>query len=138
MPPAKARDQRIRDCLAKHPEWANYRIASATDTVVAEVAAARGERSPATTPQVKPRGITLEQFRAKYDVRERIRAGIKALAGVCMSDPEFREACGILPQDWRRFADLDEFEAYRWRFKGVLYWAQPKMLAAMKDTVGAV
>lgn len=102
---------------------------------------------PAAKKPERARTKTLSQFRSVFDVKERIRNGIKAHLhftgpvdknGVYMLDQDFREACGIQIQDWRRFADLDEFEPYRWRHKGLLHWAQPRMLATMRETVGVM
>lgn len=109
------------------------------------------QAAPVDKPAAKkPEGArtkTLSQFRSVFDVKERIRNGITTHLhftgpvdknGVYMLDQDFREACGIQIQDWRRFADLDEFEPYRWRHKGLLHWAQPRMLASMRETVGVV
>ncbi|HAM41469.1 MAG TPA: hypothetical protein DCP69_09065 [Candidatus Omnitrophica bacterium] len=135
-------EEKVRRCVARHPEWDDNRISSAATAPVRLVRAARakqGKGSAHQEPAAKQRGKTLQQFRAQFDVRERIRVGLKThLNGVYMTDQEFREACGIPAQDWRRFADLEEFELYRWRHKTIVYWAQPKMLATMRETVGAV
>lgn len=131
--------ERIRKCFRLHPEWPDRRVAAAMRCQIDPVKAVRGGAGVGAVESIKQRGKTLGQFRAQFDVRERIRAGIKRhLNGVYMTDQEFREACGIPAQDWRRFADLDEFEPYRWRYRAVIYWAQPKMIASMKETVGAV
>lgn len=140
-------EERLRISFAEHPDWDDGRRSKALKVPVSAVRAfathKHAEVTPfGTRPPVvdKQRGKTLAQFRALFDVRERIRAGLKThLNGdIYMGDQEFREVCGISAQDWRRPADLDEFGDYRWRYKGLLYWAQPKTLAAMKETVGAV
>lgn len=128
--------------MTKHPTWDDTRVSNATNASIVLIRAARAKYGKASNPSEaspKQRGKTIQQFRAQFDVRERIRVGLKThLNGVYMADQEFREACGIPAQDWRRFADLEEFEPYRWRHKTIVYWAQPKMLAAMRETVGAV
>lgn len=145
MPPAKPLQQRVMECIARHPEWEDRRVASSCYAPVALVRSARSlgkslptTRGPETTAPGKPvSGKTLADFRKQFDVRERIRSGLKLhLSGVYRTDQDFREACGVPPAEWRRFADLEEFEPYRWRYRGVLYWAAPKVLEQMKEIVG--
>ena len=84
-------------------------------------------------------GNTLSVFRNQFDVRLKIRKGIKRfLAGVYMTDQQFREACGVPATEWRRYADESEFDGFRVKVRGVLYWAQPKMVAQMKEIAGIV
>jgi hypothetical protein len=98
---------------------------------------AGGVPKPMTTAPVK--GRSLADFRGQYDIRQKIVNGIKLhLKGVYMTDQEFREVCGVPTGEWRRYADLQEFAESNHRIKGVLYWAQPAMLAQMKEIAGVV
>jgi hypothetical protein len=139
MPPARTHAERLAISFQVHPDWDDERRANAIKLPVAEVRAYRASRNGGSVSPKKVRGRTLQQFKALFDVKDRIRNGIKVHLGtVYLTDQEFREACEVLPQDWRRNADLEEFAPYRWRYKAVLYWAHPRTLDAMKETVGAV
>lgn len=129
--------ERIRACAARHPDWPARRI---SNSIKGSTEALVRECLPASKPAPEaPKGRTLAAFRAEYDVREKIRAGLRGLGkGVYMTDPEFRDACEVPAQYWRRFADLDEFKPYRWRFRETLYWGQPATLAEMREIVGVV
>jgi hypothetical protein len=139
MPPVRSAMDRLTLSFQTHPDWDDERRSNAIKLPIAEVRAFRGTRTGGSDVVKKVRGRTLQQFKALFDVKERIRNGIKTHLGtVYLTDQEFREACEIPPQDWRRHADLDEFEMYRWRYKTILYWAHPRTIEAMKETVGVV
>lgn len=140
-------EERIRRSLQKHPDWEDSRRAEALILPVKMIRKVRATGATGKSAPGRKLGRTLETFRQQYDIRERIRRGVREILGftgsverngVLMTDQEFREACGVPPQDWRRFADLDEFEIYRWRFKGVLHWGQERAIEAAKEIVGAV
>jgi hypothetical protein len=139
MPPARSAADRLALSFRNHPEWDDTRRANAVKLPIGEVRAYKANRNGSAASAKKVRGRTLQQFKALFDVKERIRSGIRTHLGtVYLTDQEFREACEIPPQDWRRHADLEEFAPYRWRYKTILYWAHPRTLEAMKETVGAV
>lgn len=85
------------------------------------------------------RGKSLAQFKQVYDVKLRIRQGIsKHLRGVYMTDQEFRDACGVGTNEWRRYADEMEFDQFRAKIRGQVLWASAKMLAEMKQIAGVI
>jgi hypothetical protein len=89
--------------------------------------------------ELPKRGKSLAQFKDQYDVKLRIRQGIKKyLTGVYMTEQELRDACGISTTDWRRYADEGEFDGFRVKIRGQIFWAQPKMLAEMKSIAGVI
>lgn len=83
-------------------------------------------------------GKTLEDFRKDHDIKQKIRDGLERLGECYMTDQEFRESCGVSPARWRSHADAPVFDTCRVRVKGVLYWAQPRMIAEMKEIAGIV
>lgn len=133
-------DSKIARCIASHPEWENYRVANSVGTRVADVVRVRGGKMPvAGSIEVARRGKSMDQFRQQFDVKLRIRQGIKKhLSGVYMTDQEFREACGIASSDWRRYADEIEFDKFRAKIRGQILWASEKMLLEMKSIAGIV
>jgi len=87
----------------------------------------------------KSRGKSMDQFRSVFDIKLRICKGVSTiLRGVYMTDQEFREACGIASNEWRRYADDSEFDACRCRLRGQIMWAQPKMMKEMREIAGIV
>lgn len=94
----------------------------------------------ASKPQAAKRssGKTLDDFRKQYDEAYKIREGIKRhlAADAYMTDPEFRDACGVHISRWRRYADEDEFRAYRIRVRSVLYWGSQSTIRAMRRIIG--
>jgi len=101
---------------------------------------AQAASAPDGTVQIgpKPAGKTLDQFRAQFDVREKIRAGLSRIGAVYMTDTEFREFCGVPLNRWRRYADLEEFLPFRLRLSDVLYWASAEMIGEMKNIAGVM
>jgi hypothetical protein len=140
MPPARSAADRLALSFRTHPDWDDERRSNAVKLPIAQVRAYRAARKGGSiAPSAKTRGHTLQQFKSLFDVKERIRSGIKTHLGTLyLTDQEFREACEIPAQEWRRNADLEEFGMYRWRYKTILYWAHPRTLETMKETVGAV
>ena len=82
---------------------------------------------------VSPR--TLNEFKQKYDkstiIPSKIREGIvTVLSRGWLYDAEFREACGVPPGNWRRFAD--DFSEYHTKRDGKIIWAMPEMIEQME------
>jgi hypothetical protein len=133
--------ERIRLKIQKDPNASNEIvrrcIKGSNAALIAEVRAEGG--SKVKTP-VNPvtKGKTLEQFKKTYDVREKIKDGIKRIGNLIMTDTEFREFCGVHISVWRRYADDDMFSAYRMKHQGIIFWASAKNIPEMKLTVGAI
>jgi hypothetical protein len=97
----------------------------------------RGGNRAAQAAPVPAGRRTMDDFRKQYDVPYKIREGVKKhLDGCYLTDQEFREACGVHVNVWRRHADSDEFREYQGRFSGTLYWAQTRMMSEMKHIAG--
>ncbi|MEB3214482.1 MAG: hypothetical protein VKL39_24250 [Leptolyngbyaceae bacterium] len=96
------------------------------------------DNAPVVTAKSAAAQRSLSQFRDKYDIPFKIRNGIKRhlVGDVYMTDGEFRDACGVLLNSWRRNADLDEFAPYRYRFGGELLWANQDTMRTMKQIAG--
>lgn len=136
MNPKVELDQRIAKCINKHPEWSNGRVADSARARVADVERVRGGKTPEAAAK---RGKSMDQFRQQFDVKLRIRQGVKKhLQSVYMSDQEFREACGVSSTEWRRYADELEFDSYRAKIRGQILWASAKMLVEMKSIAGII
>lgn len=100
---------------------------------------ASGQPLPPTGPALSSdSALSLDAFRAQFDLRSNIRAGLARLTpGTIYPDQAFRIACGIgSTSDWRRFADLPEFNAHRLRVRGVWHWAHPETIREMRVIIG--
>lgn len=101
-----------------------------------------GYDRPATGPALplltSDAALSLDAFRAQFDLRSNIRAGLARLTpGTIYPDQAFRIACGIgSTADWRRFADLPEFGPNRLRVRGVWHWAHPETIREMRVIIG--
>jgi hypothetical protein len=134
-----AADGRIQKCLVAHPDWSNGRIANAAHARVPDVKRLRGGKSAVVLPEGAKRGKSMDQFRQQFDVKLRIRQGVKKhLASVYMTDQEFREACGVSTTEWRRHSEEMEFDTFRAKIRGQILWAAPKMLVEMKSIAGII
>ena len=138
--------ERIRAKLGREPNASNEAVRrcvkGSNAALIAEVRAESGGKvktpvKTLVTPLTK--GKTLDQFKKEFDIRVKIRDGIKRIgAKTYMSDTEFREFCGVHISVWRRYAELDEFKQFRVRIQGAQYWAKAEMIAEMKDIVGII
>ena len=134
-------DEKIKRCIATHPEWDNSRVANAVHGRVPDVLRVRGGKAAPVTasPALLKRGKSMAQFRQQFDVKLRIQQGVKKhLQGVYMPDQEFREACGVSTTEWRRYSEESEFDVYRAKIRGQILWAAPKMLLEMKSIAGII
>ena len=139
MSTVKSVDLKIRQCIAAHPDWDNGRVANAVHARVPDVLRVRDGKQAVVVPELPKRGKSMDQFRQQFDVKLRIRQGVKKhLQGVYMTDQEFREACGISTTEWRRYSEEIEFDTFRAKIRGQILWAAPKMLLEMKSIAGIV
>lgn len=144
----KTVQDRLVTCVQRHPDWTDRRvyaaIRGATAPALAQARSRLGKGRNGTTvlqpvKSALSKGKTLSQFRTQFDVREKIRQGIKShLKNITMTDQEFREACQVPVNEWRRFASLDEFSQYTAKLKGTVFWARPEMLLEMKEILGVI
>lgn len=94
---------------------------------------------PACPCAITPKKRPLEEFVRAHDVAYKIRQGLNRLGDkVFMLDGEFREFCGVHVNQWRRFAELDEFSKNRLKHAGQIHWASESMISQMKGIVGTV
>ena len=136
---------KVRECMKRHPEKVKFwQIADYSGMSVGQVRLVlegmkKGKGCMSTEENQVKRGKSMEQFRQQFDVKLRIRQGIKKhLAGCYMTDQEFRDACGVSSAEWRKHAYEMEFDQNRAKIRGQTFWAQAKMLNEMKNIAGVV
>ena len=89
----------------------------------------------------KPKGGGgFEAFREKFDdsliIPDKIKEGIKKFLvngkgePDCMYDQDFREACGIPPSKWRRYAD--DFKTLQVKKDNLIIWGHPEIIEQMR------
>jgi len=79
-------------------------------------------------------GITEEQFRAKFDLNFIVGKKCKELQkGIYLSMGEFIKLCGITPgSGYRQVLEHPDFDNYRGKIKGNIYWSHPDSISKMK------
>ena len=85
-------------------------------------------------PEQKIAGITEEQFRAKFDLTFIVGKRCKDLQrGIYLSMGEFIKFCGITPgAGYRQVLEHPDFDSYRGRIRGEIYWSHPESITKMK------
>jgi hypothetical protein len=88
----------------------------------------------AQKPAEKIAGITEEQFRAKFDLNFIVGKKCKELQkGIYLSMSEFIKLCGITPgSGYRQVLEHPDFDSYRGRIRGEIYWSHPESITKMK------
>ena len=88
----------------------------------------------AQKPAEKIAGITEEQFRAKFDLNFIVGKKCKELQkGIYLSMSEFIKLCGITPgSGYRQVLEHPDFDSYRGRIRGDIYWSHPESISKMK------
>ena len=144
--------ERVLAIARSHPEWNTAAIArSARVTSRAIRAILDSARKPADAP-VPEKGIarkstltgrvgmSLDKFKDQFDPRVKIRKIIGEYLdeNTILTDQQMRELCEVPINEWRKFADLEEFGKYQWRWRKVLYWARPATIDEMKKGVGVL
>jgi hypothetical protein len=130
--------ERIRRALKNPP------VPSATIRTILKELGAPAEAEATTTPAkaakpAKVRVRSLTDFRAEHDYAAKIAVAIKAhLSDGYLTEQEFKLVAGVPNHEWRRFADLPEFNENKFRRRDVTYWASPKVIRQMKEIVGAI
>jgi len=147
------REERIKACIVRNPDWANYRVANSTGARCAEIEAVRRGRSvperieaPALSPRVfvapgeSVSGlISMEKVVARYDVKSAILREIAAVPGeALMLETELcLRTSGQDRNRFRRTVENNEVEFKPLRVKlrlddsteGKWYWGHPKTIA---------
>jgi len=140
-----SQEDRVRACLAKHPDWKDERVGRATGARVAEIRAARGGKPPAQeAAHQKKLGMTRGDFMAQYDPTTRVRRQLKAAAkiiqrGTIYKDYELRREVGCSDARlWREIAKDPEEGLSELQFvisgEGV-YWSDKATVADILRTV---
>lgn len=129
--------QRIQNAISRYPKETNAEIAARVrGSRIGQIVGVRAGGGPLPG---NTHGKSLDVFRQQYDIRLRIKEGIKKhLCDVYMTEQEFRDACGVSSTEWRKYADDLEFDVYHIRIRGHVMWAQPKMIERMKEIAGIV
>jgi len=79
-------------------------------------------------------GLTEKDLRAKHDTMFKIRAGVKALKkGVYFTDQQMRDHCRIAAHTWRSYSEQSEFEPYKTKLNGVVYWGTVESMKKLED-----
>ena len=93
------------------------------------------EETEIKEPGQKIAGITEEQFRAKFDLNFIVGKKCKELQkGIYLSMSEFIKLCGITPgSGYRQVLEHPDFDSYRGRIRGEVYWSHPESIAKMKS-----
>ena len=94
----------------------------------------QGETIETIVSEQKIAGITEEQFRAKFDLNFIVGKKCKELQkGIYLSMSEFIKLCGITPgSGYRQVLEHPDFDSYRGRIRGEIYWSHPESITKMK------
>ena len=123
-------DKKITEYILAHPS--KGRTAIATSLNISESKARRmidKLRAPKkkSGSKIKPKAVTMDDFREELDVPYLIRKHIQYLPDDgAFPDAEFRDLCGANPARWRQGAQQEEFRQYQFQHKGRTYWADPQ------------
>ena len=94
----------------------------------------QGEIIENIVSEQKIAGITEEQFRAKFDLNFIVSKKCKELQkGIYLSMSEFIKLCGITPgSGYRQVLEHPDFDNFRGRIRGDIYWSHPESISKMK------
>lgn len=107
--------------------------------VLAEVSGPQKSTPPSPTPAaagIKTR--TLSEFRSHHDYALKLKRTITDLTDGYLTEHELKIAAGIPNHLWRRYADLPDFQENKLKLRDVTYWARPRVIAEMKQIIGAI
>ncbi len=137
--------EQIVEYLKLHPGISTHKVCSSMKrhgVSAAQVKAARavlGAGCGLSSCGTHHRPRTLDTFRDEFDIALKIRKGLKRLPkNEYRHDDEFREFCGVPMNQWRRYADMDEFSVFKLKHAGRLHWAHPQFIEQMKEVLGLV
>lgn len=79
-------------------------------------------------------GLSEKDIRAKHDTMFKIREGMKTLKkGVYFMDQQMREHCKVTSAVWRSYSEQVEFESYKTKLNGVVYWGTVDSIKKLED-----
>lgn len=137
-------EDRVRDCIANHPDWDTPRVLAAIFGSSRELIETIREGKPVTPSLVEPKGsgtITLDSIRKRYDISASIKTELCRLkAGTLIAE---RELCSkTAGKDRNRFKravdNTEEFAANRIKLRlgedtdGQWFWGSALDVAEAK------
>lgn len=79
-------------------------------------------------------GLSEQELRSKHDALYKIEQAVKLLiSGKFVPEPEFKATVSIESSKFRSKSDLSQFDQYKGRVQGVIYWGNPKDIKRLKD-----
>lgn len=131
--------EKIACSLRNHPDWTIHKIAKnhrgADVEMVRRIKGGKGVAEVESIGTIT--GKTMADFRERFDSKHIIQKAVAKYLGAngkhYYTDHEFRDLCGIHPQQWRRYSEDEEFDAYRLRRAHHNLWAPTKMIQQMKQ-----
>ena len=80
-------------------------------------------------------GITEDELRCRHDIRFQVRRAVKLLEkGTYLTQSEFVQRAKIKPgAGYRDVIDHTEFEEYRGKAGGMVYWSHPDSITKLKN-----
>ena len=142
MPPAISMEQKVKNCLSKHPTWEDTRVARTTAAPVGLIRAVRQGAKPEVKTSAGQGGITRAEFMSLHDPTTKMRVCLKEAVkligkGRFYKDHELRKMVGASdPALWRALAgDPDEgLTKYQFRMADTVWWTDPESAAAVIST----
>jgi hypothetical protein len=143
MPPktwSEKEEKAFNECFAKATTASDFRrlmilrgIKKTPDALESRYKRAKRAHVTAATPTICI-GLTEKDLRAKHDTMFKIRAGVKALKkGIYFMDQQMREHCKVASNAWRGYSEQAEFESYKTKLNGILYWGTVESIKKLED-----
>jgi len=142
-------EQKIKNCLARHPEWDDIRVANSVNTRIGNVRAVREGRSlaipdptaiiPNPVPPAESGLISLEKVIQKYDIRSAILRELAQIPkGKLIPEAELcQRAAGTDKNRFRRTVENNEAEFRPLRILLKLDEGEKRWYWADKETTDA-
>lgn len=84
-------------------------------------------------------GLSESELRAKHDTMFKIRAAVKALPrGRYLPDQQMRDLAKVNTNVWRGYSESAEFEKYKIKLSGIVYWGVPDCIKRLKEDLSNV
>ena len=131
-------EERIRKCVATHPNWDNARRANALKITVSETAKLMAKLKLVDTvnptDEKTPVGVSAKDMLGRYDYGTRLMDTISRMCkGKFVLDADIRTESGIPIGVYRRVAELEEFNDFRIKDGDKLYWSMPDNVKAVRE-----
>lgn len=93
------------------------------------------------------KAVPAEDFRKQFDVPLKIRMALKGLEAAVdpntgkktedsvISDNDFRVELGIQSQQWASARQMEEFSKFQIVIRGKMYWAPPRAIEKIRNTI---